>query len=63
MTNQGNTTDRSGFQKMLNDAEAGRFQNIVVYKFDRFTRNAREMLEVTRNLERHDVALASILSE
>ena len=59
----GKSPDRPGFQQMLKDAEAGRFQNIVVYKFDRFTRDAGEKLKAIERLERCGVPVVSILDE
>ena len=35
----GTNDNRPNFQKMLHDAESGAFEQIIVYKFDRFARN------------------------
>lgn len=35
----GRTTNRSSFQQMRKDARAGKFDALVVHKFDRFARN------------------------
>lgn len=58
----GRTPDRPGFQRMLRDAEAGRFQLVVVTTADRFTRDAFEMLKAIDELERNGVALAPIIA-
>lgn len=35
----GTTDKRPDFQKMIADADSGAFEQIIVYKFDRFARN------------------------
>lgn len=35
----GANDNRPDFQKMISDADSGAFEQIIVYKFDRFARN------------------------
>lgn len=51
---------RPAFSRMLDDAEAGRFDVIVVHKLDRFARNLRVTLETLDRLDKHGVAFVSI---
>ncbi len=51
---------RPAFQQMLADAEAGRFDVVVVHKLDRFARNLLVALETLQRLERRDVGFVSI---
>jgi site-specific DNA recombinase len=55
-----NLTMRPAFQQMLEDAEAGRFDVLVVHKLDRFARNILVALETLQRLERLDVGFVSI---
>lgn len=47
---------------MLQDAEDGYFQLILVANVDRLMRDAREMLKAVENLERHGVVVVSVLA-
>jgi site-specific DNA recombinase len=40
----GRSADRPGFQKMRHDARKGKFDALVVHKFDRFARNRTDAL-------------------
>ncbi len=51
---------RPAFAKMLADAEAGRFDVLVVHKLDRFSRNLRMTLETLERLNNANVAFVSI---
>lgn len=42
---------RPGFQQMMSDAEAGRFELIITKSITRFARNTRTVLESTRRLK------------
>jgi len=53
-------TKRPAFAQMLSDADAGRFDVIVVHKLDRFARNIRVMLDTLTQLEGAEVAFVSI---
>ena len=47
------TTDRSSFQEMRRDAQKGRFDALIVHKFDRFARNRTDALAI-KSLLRYD---------
>src|SRR5262245_41427496 len=51
---------RPAFQRLLADAEAGRFDAIVVHKLDRFSRNLRVTLETLERLQSWGVGFVSI---
>jgi site-specific DNA recombinase len=53
-------TKRPEFARMLADAEAGRFDVIVVHKLDRFARNIRVTLDTLARLEAAGMAFVSI---
>lgn len=42
---------RPGFQQMMDDAEAGRFKQVITKAITRFARNTRTVLESTRRLK------------
>ena len=52
----GRTVDRPAFQQMRKDAAHGKFDAIVVHKFDRFARNRTDALAV-KSLLRHDYGI------
>ncbi len=56
----GKTTNRPGFQKMLEDAYAGRLDTIIVYRLDRFSRNATTAIRLLLNLDESGVAFISV---
>lgn len=49
----GRTSDRIEFQKMRQDARKGKFDALVVHKFDRFSRNRTDALAI-KSLLRYD---------
>jgi len=51
------------FRQLLADAEAGRFDCIVVHKLDRFSRNLRITLEAFERLARANVSFISITEQ
>ena len=51
---------RPAFSTMLEDADAGAFDVIVVHKLDRFSRNLRITLEVLDRLDKSNVSFVSI---
>jgi DNA invertase Pin-like site-specific DNA recombinase len=53
------TTERPGFQKMLRDAQAGRFRVAIVHKLDRFSRSVVDILLTLQELEGAGVSLVS----
>ena len=50
------TADRLAFQRMRRDARRGKFDAIVVHKFDRFARNRTDALAI-KSLLRHDYGI------
>lgn len=55
-----NLAKRPAFSRLLADAEAGRFEIIVVHKMDRFTRKLRVLLECVERLRRAKVTVVSV---
>jgi len=55
----GKTAIRPGFQAMIQDAQAGRFDVIVVHKLDRFSRSLLDTLSYLGKLERGGVSFIS----
>lgn len=61
-TDVGSGTDmdnRPAFQLMIEDAQAGRFQHIICYKLDRFSRSVLDTLEMLQELEQIGVTFSS----
>lgn len=56
----GKDGDRPGLRQLLNDADAKRFDTVVVTKLDRLARNLRLLLDIEANLREKNVALVSI---
>ncbi len=56
----GGTTDRPALRRVLEDAEAGRFDAVVVYRLDRLSRSLGDFLAVHEFLEQHGIALVSV---
>jgi site-specific DNA recombinase len=55
----GATTDRPDLQRALTAAEAGRFDVLLVYRVDRFSRRLSIMLDLMHELDSHAVAFCS----
>ncbi len=55
------TDDRPGFQKLMRDAEDGRFSIVLVHKLDRFARNRYDSAFYKRHLRRNGVKVCSVL--
>lgn len=51
---------RPAFQEMMQDARDGIISRIVVKKYDRFSRNMREYLNITDELDRYGVTVYSL---
>jgi site-specific DNA recombinase len=51
--------ERAGGARLLADADAGRFQRVVVYRLDRLGRSLRVLLDAYHRLDGLDVALVS----
>jgi site-specific DNA recombinase len=56
----GGTTQRPKFQKMLENAHAGRFDVIVFWKLDRFCRSLVDLVNIERALRELNVGLCSV---
>ena len=54
-----NVEKRVNFQRMLKDAEKGRFEAVIVYKLDRFARNRYDSVNAKYRLKRSGVSLIS----
>ena len=57
------TRKRPAFQRMMQDAEAGRFDVWVVHKLDRFVRNLLVQLTCFQRLDRAGVSFLSVLEQ
>ena len=53
--------NRPEFQSMIADAKRGRFDIVLVHKFDRFARNRSDSIGYRMELRRHGVRLVSVL--
>lgn len=51
---------RPDFQRMMSDARDGLIERIIVKKYDRFSRNMREYLNVTNVLDNYGVSVMSL---
>lgn len=52
--------NRPALQRLLVDAEQGRFQLVLVWKINRLSRTALDLLELVERLRRHNVAIRSL---
>jgi len=53
----GSTTSRPALDKMLKDMRDGKFEAVIVYKFDRLGRNTRHLLQVLEEMKNKGVRL------
>tara|TARA_Y100000310_G_scaffold318006_1_gene371571 strand:+ start:730 stop:1479 length:750 start_codon:yes stop_codon:yes gene_type:complete len=51
---------RPAVQLLLNDLKESKFENILVYKFDRFSRNVRDLISFLDDLKEKDVNFTSV---
>lgn len=51
---------RPAFLQMMEDAKLGQIEVIIVKKYDRFSRNARDYMNVTNELQKYDVGVISL---
>src|SRR5262245_21614478 len=56
----GRTMNRPEFQQLLADASAGKLDTIVVYRLDRFSRNATTAIKLLLSLDEAGVAFISV---
>jgi len=54
------TMHRPAFMQMMSDAKEGLIERIIVKKYDRFSRNMRDYLNVTDELDRYGVGVFSL---
>ena len=54
----GKKIERPSLQRLLSDAKEGKINKIVTLKLDRISRNVRDMLIITEELESWGVSLA-----
>ena len=52
-------TKRAKLQKLLRDAELGRFDEVIVWKFNRMSRKTKDLLEIVEHLTKHKVYFRS----
>src|SRR5207249_1353117 len=55
----GATTERPGLQRMLTEAKTGRFDLLLVYRVDRFSRSVRGLAQLLDELDKAGVAFRS----
>ena len=55
----GATLDRTGLQQALAEAQAGVYELMLVFRVDRLSRNVRQLVQLSEELDRVDVALRS----
>lgn len=56
----GKNTRRPEFQKLLQDVEQDRYEKVIVYKLDRFTRSVADFIQTWEILSRHQTQFVSI---
>lgn len=55
----GYTTERPALKQLLKDAKQKKFDLVLVYKIDRFSRNLKDMLNLVDELFKHGVGFKS----
>jgi DNA invertase Pin-like site-specific DNA recombinase len=55
-----NVSQRPAFQQMMSDAKDGIISRIIVKKYDRFSRNLRDYLNITNELDGYGVSVTSL---
>lgn len=55
-----NVEQRPAFQQMMSDAKDGLITRIIVKKYDRFSRNLRDYLNITNELDSYGVSVTSL---
>jgi len=51
---------RTNLKKLIEDAKQGKFEVIIITKLSRFTRNAREYMNLSYELKNYGISLVSI---
>jgi DNA invertase Pin-like site-specific DNA recombinase len=54
---------RPSLNRLMADAEAGKFDVVVVWKFDRFARSATHMLKALEKFQTYGIAFASVTEQ
>ncbi len=54
------TMNRPAVQQLIKDLDHGKFQNILVYKFDRFSRNLRDLISFLDNIKKKGINFTSV---
>ncbi len=57
----GTTDKRPEFQHMIDDAKKGKFDVVIVHKFDRFARSRYDSAIYRKELDKHNVKLISVI--
>ena len=56
----GANTNRPALNRLLSDVAAGKIDCVVVYRYDRVSRNLLDFLQLMEFLKKHDVAFVSV---
>jgi len=57
------TIKRPAFQQLLADAKEKRFNNILVYKIDRFSRQLKDLITVLEELKKQEINFTSVTEQ
>lgn len=56
-------TDRPAFKRLFQDAKSHKFENIIVYKIDRFSRNLKDLVNIMSDLKKENINFTSITEQ
>jgi site-specific DNA recombinase len=59
----GGNTQRPALGRLLKDMDEGKFECVVVYKYDRLSRSMLDFLQILRLFEKHGVAFVSVTQQ
>ena len=59
----GATVERPALQRLMTDVRAGKVDNIIIYKIDRFSRSLMDFARLVEELEQHDVSLVAVTQQ
>ena len=59
----GGTIERPGLQRLLRDAQDGKFQMVIVYKVDRLTRSLKDFTKIVEVLEDAGVSFVAVTQQ
>ena len=57
------STDRPAFQLLMRDVEDKKFEVILVYKIDRFSRKLKDLITILEDLKKHDINFTSVTEQ